>query len=153
MPSHSLPEQFGRYRILKKLGEGGMATVYLAEDTQLGRKVAIKTPHFSEVLRSFRIVAIASLAGPDDVFVELNAFGGNSSEDHRAEAAVSDRQRFDPLRRGSPIPERQRACGRAGVGAEGDGLRGGRRSRGGTGRRRPERRGRSDEQGQPSTDR
>ena len=32
----------GRYQVLRKLGAGGMANVYLAEDQELGRRVAIK---------------------------------------------------------------------------------------------------------------
>jgi serine/threonine protein kinase len=41
---HPIPEILGRYRIEKILGEGAMGTVYLARDSQLERRVALKIP-------------------------------------------------------------------------------------------------------------
>ena len=48
----------GRYAIERKIGEGGMATVYLADDLKHNRKVAVKVlkPDLAAVVGAERFV-------------------------------------------------------------------------------------------------
>jgi len=41
----SKDQTLGKYQILDRLGSGGFGTVYLALDTWVNRKVALKVPH------------------------------------------------------------------------------------------------------------
>ena len=56
-------QTIGKYRILSPLGSGGFGTVYLAQDTWIDKKVAIKVPHrqanldFGELLHEPRLLA------------------------------------------------------------------------------------------------
>jgi eukaryotic-like serine/threonine-protein kinase len=75
-------QQLGKYKILAPLGSGGFGTVYLALDTWIDKKVAIKVPHrqnidFGELLHEPRllasvnhpnIVAITTAEKQDNVF-------------------------------------------------------------------------------------
>lgn len=72
----------GKYKILSTIGSGGFGTVFLAEDTWIDKRVALKVPHkqgidFSELLREPRllaalnhpnIVTILTAEKQDDVF-------------------------------------------------------------------------------------
>ena len=58
-------QTLGKYRIVAPLGSGGFGTVYLAQDTWIDKKVAIKVPHrqgldFGELLREPRLLASVS---------------------------------------------------------------------------------------------
>jgi serine/threonine protein kinase len=45
------PAEIGRYRVIRRLGQGGFGRVYLARDDELDRSVAIKVPSPSRVAR------------------------------------------------------------------------------------------------------
>jgi len=62
----------GKYKILQTIGSGGFGTVYLAEDTWIDKRVALKVPHkqgvdFGELLREPRL--LASLNHPNIVTI------------------------------------------------------------------------------------
>jgi eukaryotic-like serine/threonine-protein kinase len=62
----------GKYRILSSLGSGGFGTVYLAEDTWIDKKVALKVPHkqnldFNDMIKEPRL--LASMSHPNIVTV------------------------------------------------------------------------------------
>lgn len=69
-----------RYRVLKKLGEGGMGSVYLAEHTTINKKLAIKvlSPDFCQkpdlVDRFLQEARAASMIEQENV-VEITDFG------------------------------------------------------------------------------
>jgi serine/threonine-protein kinase len=70
----------GQYRVLKKLGEGGMGAVYIAEHVLLGRKAAIKVllPQLSahqEIVNRFFNEARAATAISDPGIVQIFDFG------------------------------------------------------------------------------
>jgi serine/threonine-protein kinase len=63
------PKTIGRYQVLRPIGQGGMGTVYLAEDPYLKRRVAIKVVR---VTGNARHLAMLRFRGEAEISAQLN---------------------------------------------------------------------------------
>jgi predicted Ser/Thr protein kinase len=106
-----LPERFGRYRIIKQLGAGGMGRVYLAHDDQLDRQVALKVPHFlptdgSEVLERFRREARAAAVIDHPNICPVYDVGERDGVHFVTMAYVEGKPLSEVIRGSAPLPLR-----------------------------------------------
>jgi tRNA A-37 threonylcarbamoyl transferase component Bud32 len=80
-------QSIGNYRILAKIGTGGMGAVYLAEHPLIGKKVALKVIHRElagnrEVVQRFFQEARAVNKIGNEHIVEIHDFGVTPENDH-----------------------------------------------------------------------
>ena len=102
----------GRYRLIELLGSGGMATIYRATDTQLGRDVALKLlrpeylrdPDFASRFRQ-EAPAAASLSHPN--VVTVYDFGEDPSGPYIVMELVDGEDLSTILRRSGALGPRQ----------------------------------------------
>src|SRR6267143_3311061 len=102
-------ETISHYRIIEQLGEGGMGVVYLAEDTTLGRQVAMKfltstaADYRARFLREARAVSLLSHPNIATVF----DYGETSEgQPYIVMELIKGRPLNEKLREGSlPLPE------------------------------------------------
>src|SRR5262245_16124067 len=111
----ALPEQFGRYRILKLLGQGGMGAVYLARDTQLEREVALKVPRFGndagpKAQDRFHQEARAAATMHHPNICPIHDLGQNDRIHYLTMAFIEGQLLADWIRAGKPLSARQIAA-------------------------------------------
>src|SRR5262245_42213730 len=78
-----LPFLSDRYRLLREIGSGGMATIYLAEDQKHGRRVAVKVlkPEIARAIGNDRFLREIEIAARLDHPHVLPLFDSGASGD------------------------------------------------------------------------
>jgi serine/threonine-protein kinase len=104
----------GRYRLVELLGQGGMATIYRAVDSQLGRDVAVKVLHREfgrdpDFVARFRQEAQAAAALSHPGIVGIYDFGADDDGPYLVMELVDGEDLASVLRRNGPLPPRQAA--------------------------------------------
>ncbi|HKN94399.1 MAG TPA: PASTA domain-containing protein [Thermoleophilaceae bacterium] len=100
----------GRYRILNRIGSGGMADVYCAEDTHLGRQVALKMLHHrfardQEFVERFRREASAAAGLQHPNVVGVFDRGAHDSTYYIAMEFLQGETLKDLIKREAPLPQ------------------------------------------------
>jgi serine/threonine-protein kinase len=112
-PSAGTP-MIGRYKVLRKLGEGGMGTVYLALDGRSGRQIAVKVLARAQAADAARLkrfqreaVATARLKHPN--IVRAFAYGEDKGFAYFVMEYCEGETLDKRLRRAGPLPSRDAA--------------------------------------------
>ena len=95
----SIPTTIGRYQVVSRIGQGGMGTLYLAQDPKLDRQIAIKLLiHDNEELRErfAREARSAARLRPSSVRGGSFPFSGFTINDVRRFLAIVDWLRSSP---------------------------------------------------------
>jgi serine/threonine-protein kinase len=100
----------GRYRILNRIGSGGMADVYCAEDTHLGRQVALKVLHRrfaqdQEFVERFRREASAAAGLQHPNVVNVYDRGSHDSTYYIAMELLAGRTLKDLIKSEAPLDQ------------------------------------------------
>jgi tetratricopeptide (TPR) repeat protein/predicted Ser/Thr protein kinase len=103
-----------RYPILKELGRGAMGTVYLAQDTQLRRPVALKIPHVRpgdppELLERFYREARAAATLDHENICRVYDVGEVKGVPFLTMAYIEGQPLLEVLRACKPMPQRRAA--------------------------------------------
>lgn len=112
-PASSPPRLLGKYRVIQPLGEGGMGSVFLAEDTRLGRLAAVKIPQpgrdgDTEALARFYREARSAAALSHPAICPIYDFGESEGTPFLAMAYLRGRLLSQKLAAGA-LPEREAA--------------------------------------------
>lgn len=110
----TLPSRIGRYRILGRLGQGGMGVVYAALDESLGRRIAVKTirePDPSAQKRFWREARAAATVNHPHV-CQLFEIGEEKGELFLAMELLEGKTLTERLDEGSLLPAEVASIGR-----------------------------------------